>query len=29
MNQDIEECFEDKKRVGAVFINLIAAYDTV
>ena len=29
MSQDIEDCFEDKKKAGAVFIDLTAAYDTV
>ena len=29
MSQDIEDCFQDKKKAGAVFINLTAAYDTL
>ena len=29
MSQDIEDCFENKNKAGAVFINLTAAYDTV
>ena len=29
MTQDIEDSFEDKKKVGAVFLDLTAAYDTV
>ena len=29
MSQDIEDCFEDKKKAGAVFIDLTATYDTV
>ena len=29
MSQDIEDCFEDKKKAGTVFIDLTAAYDTV
>ena len=29
MNQDIEDCYEDKKKAVAVFIDLPAAYDTV
>ena len=28
MSQDIEDCFEDKKKAGAVFIDLTAAYNT-
>ena len=29
MSQDIEDCFEDKKKAGAVFIDITAAYDTI
>ena len=29
MTQDIEDCFEANKKVGAVFLDLTAAYDTV
>ena len=29
MSQNIEDCFEDKKKAGAVFIDLTAPYDTV
>ena len=29
MTQDIEDCFEAKKKAGAVFLDLTAAYDTV
>ena len=29
MTQDIEDCFSAKKKAGAVFIDLTAAYDTV
>ena len=29
MNQDIVDCFEDKKKAGMVFIDLTAAYNTV
>ena len=29
MSQDIEDCFVDKKKAGAAFIDLTAAYDTV
>ena len=29
LNQNIEDSFEAKKKVGAVFVNLTAAYDTV
>ena len=29
MSQNIEDCFEDKKKAGAVFIDLTAAYNTV
>ena len=29
MTQEIEDCFSAKKRPGAVFMDLIAAYDTV
>ena len=29
MSQDIEDCFEDKKKVSGVFVDLTAAYDTV
>ena len=29
ISQDIEDCFEDKKKAGAVFIDLTTAYDTV
>ena len=29
MSQDIEDCFEDKKKAGAMFIDLTAAYDIV
>ena len=29
MSQDIEDCFENKKKAGAVFLDLTAAYDIV
>ena len=29
MSQNIEDCFEDKNKAGAVFIDLTAAYDIV
>ena len=29
ITQDVEDCFEVKKKVGAVFLDLTAAYDTV
>ena len=29
MSQDIKDCFENKKKAGAMFIELTAAYDTV
>ena len=29
MTQNIEDCFEAKKKAGAVFVDLTAAYDTV
>ena len=29
LTQDIEDCFEAKKKAGAVFVDLTAAYDTV
>ena len=29
LTQDIEDCFEEKKKAGAVFVDLTAAYDTV
>ena len=29
LTQNIEDSFEDKKKAGAVFFNLIAAYDTI
>ena len=29
VSQVIEDCFEDQKKAGAVFIDLTAAYDTV
>ena len=29
LTQNIEDCFEAKKKAGAVFVDLTAAYDTV
>ena len=29
MSQDIKNWFEDKKNIGAVFVNISDAYDTV
>ena len=29
LTQNIEDLFETKKKTGAVFVNLTAAYDTV
>ena len=29
LTQNIEDSFETKKKAGAIFVNLIAAYDTV
>ena len=29
LTQNIEDCFDPKKKAGAVFVDLTAAYDTV